>query len=148
MQFSGGPTGVRINTILPMFYKIFKCNELKKDYEEENNIKFDIVVRTRFDLYILSKINFKNINFEKVNFINDGCFMLESEIAGICDFFAISNSYNLDVYSNCFNNLNDLFFDKTIPYKNPEILQLSNLKNSNIEIDRININHYILRPNG
>ena len=33
-----------------LFYGIWKANELKKEYEEQNNFKYDLVIRTRLDL--------------------------------------------------------------------------------------------------
>jgi|UniRef100_A0A6C0IZ50 hypothetical protein len=38
-------------------FKIKLCNELRKEYEQENNIKYDIVIKTRFDVYYESKLN-------------------------------------------------------------------------------------------
>jgi hypothetical protein len=37
-------------------YGIMKCNELKKVYEESNNMKFDWVIRSRFDFAINAKL--------------------------------------------------------------------------------------------
>lgn len=34
-----------------MYYKIMKCNELKCMYEERNKVKYDLVIRLRFDFY-------------------------------------------------------------------------------------------------
>ena len=33
------------------FYNIFKSNELKKQYETENNFKYDLVIRSRADYF-------------------------------------------------------------------------------------------------
>jgi len=38
------------NSFLPMFYKTWKANELRLQYEKDNNIKYDLVVRTRGDI--------------------------------------------------------------------------------------------------
>ncbi|MGP5405505.1 tetratricopeptide repeat protein [Psychrobacter celer] len=35
-----------------LFYKIHKCNELKKDFEKQNNFKYDLVIRLRPDLSV------------------------------------------------------------------------------------------------
>jgi|APSaa5957512622_1039677.scaffolds.fasta_scaffold109355_1 hypothetical protein len=34
------------------FYTIYKCNELSKEHEKEVNIKYDIIIRCRFDIFI------------------------------------------------------------------------------------------------
>lgn len=41
--------------------KVKLCNELRKEYEQENNIKYDIVIKTRFDVYYESKLNLNKI---------------------------------------------------------------------------------------
>jgi hypothetical protein len=38
--------------IIGMYYKINKCNELKKKYENKHNFKYDLVIRTRPDIII------------------------------------------------------------------------------------------------
>lgn len=35
-----------------LYYKIYKCNELKRDFEQQNNFKYDLVIRLRPDLSI------------------------------------------------------------------------------------------------
>jgi len=39
-----------IKQLLSMYYSIFKCNELKETYANENNIVYDYVIRIRFDI--------------------------------------------------------------------------------------------------
>ena len=77
-----------VNNVLQMFYRIYKCGQLKKEYENEKNIKFDIVVRLRPDLEFLNKVDFK--------FLNDNEIAIPSEynFGGICDQFFYSNSFH------------------------------------------------------
>lgn len=35
-----------------LYYKIYECNKLKKDFEQRNNLKYDLVIRLRPDLSI------------------------------------------------------------------------------------------------
>ena len=35
--------------VVPMFYSIYKANCLKNKIEKQNNVKYDVVVRSRFD---------------------------------------------------------------------------------------------------
>lgn len=44
-----------------MIYKIWEANNLKLLYEEENKFKYDLVIRTRFDLKYL-KVNLEGFN--------------------------------------------------------------------------------------
>ena len=41
--------------------KMHECNEMMHQYEKENNIKYDIVVRARFDIALAQKINIEQI---------------------------------------------------------------------------------------
>jgi hypothetical protein len=43
--------------VLPMFYKIWACHKLMKEYEEQNQFQYDIVIRIRPDLLLRSAIN-------------------------------------------------------------------------------------------
>ena len=43
-------TPTRYHNTLMMHYSIWKANELKKVYEDTNNMKYDLVIRCRFDL--------------------------------------------------------------------------------------------------
>ena len=40
-----------VNNIISQFYSISQANNLKKKYEDENNFKYDVVVRLRTDEY-------------------------------------------------------------------------------------------------
>jgi len=40
-----------------MYYKIMKCNELKKLYESEMGFKYDVVIRARLDFIRERKMN-------------------------------------------------------------------------------------------
>jgi hypothetical protein len=44
----------RPKNIVGMYYKIYKCNELKIKYEKKNNICYDLVIRCRPDIHINS----------------------------------------------------------------------------------------------
>ena len=55
-----------------MYYTRFKANELRKEYESENNTKYDYVFQARLDLIFNSKMKFLSIyNNEIQQRIND-----------------------------------------------------------------------------
>lgn len=58
------PIGVRIYDQLR---KVNECNKLRQSYEKENNMKYDLVVKTRFDLLYLTKIKWESCNDGKVH---------------------------------------------------------------------------------
>ena len=45
------------NSFLPMFYKTWRANELRLAYEKDNNIKYDLVLRTRADISYDGKLS-------------------------------------------------------------------------------------------
>ena len=83
---------------MQQLYGIFKCNELKKEYEAKNNLVFDWVLRCRSDLMFydsnldLSKMNNKYLYTP--NFHN---------WSGINDRFIISSSENMDTFADLYN---------------------------------------------
>lgn len=51
----------RFYNTLMMWYSINKSNELRKEYESENNLKYDVIIRCRFDLF------FKNFEINNID---------------------------------------------------------------------------------
>ncbi len=49
-------------TSYPQFYKLWDANRLKQDYENENNFKYDVVIRFRPDMFLIEKIPDKYIH--------------------------------------------------------------------------------------
>jgi hypothetical protein len=88
-------------------YSINKCNELKKNYEKNFNVKFDWVIRTRFDFAINGVIPFDQIDNSKLYIPN--CRMTKERDFGN-DQFAFSSSENMDKYADTFNHI-DEFYD-------------------------------------
>ncbi len=89
-------------------YGIMKCNELKTVYEESNNIKFDWVIRSRFDFAINVRIPFADLDNTKLHIPN--CRMTPQRDFGN-DQFAFSSSENMDKYADTFNRI-DEFYDE------------------------------------
>ena len=46
-----GPRSAVQTKLASLFYGMWKANELKKTYEKQNNFKYDLVIRTRIDLF-------------------------------------------------------------------------------------------------
>jgi hypothetical protein len=117
-QYNSMPPSCK--NIVPMFYSIFKANELKKQYEK-NHGKFDIVIRSRFDsLYetslpdkeitLLQKFN--NLIFCGWSGYDSGAKILrnmfqyeEASAPFVSDNFAFGSSDAMDVYANTYNKL-------------------------------------------
>jgi len=89
-------------------YGIMKCNELKTVYEESNDMKFDWVIRSRFDFAINVQIPFADLDNTKLHIPN--CRMTPQRDFGN-DQFAFSSSENMDKYTDTFNRI-DEFYDE------------------------------------
>jgi hypothetical protein len=108
--------------IISMYYSLFQSNLLKKKYEKENNMKFEKVVRMRFD----SNFFGKKINLE--SFIEPLNIPIGRDFTGINDQFAVCSSSHMDIYSNVFSELS-----KTVDAKyHPESILKKHLENYGI----------------
>ena len=146
------PMVTNINVIATIFYKIYHCNELKKQYELENNFKYDLVIRTRGDQVFEKKINL-DFPTDKIlinaypwgdedyvhHFIEEN--NRESEINCINDRFAVGNSENIDVLCDIYNHLEELISSS----ENVQLEYLLNkyLKLNNIELEKKNLSFYV-----
>lgn len=90
-----------------MYNKIYLANQLKKEYEFQHNFSYDFVIRIRPDLIIKEHLPI-NIFYNNIeNKIYMPIISKVFKIYGYPDFMAISNSHNMDIYSNIFNYLTD-----------------------------------------
>lgn len=97
----------RLHPVSPysMFYSIKKSNDLKKQYELENNFIYPLVIRCRFDI-VLSRFNLdlNTIDRKKI-YVGGEHHYLGGQPTVPNDQFAISSSYNMDYYSSLFDNI-------------------------------------------
>lgn len=108
-NFSEHPTAKK-DIMSSIFYSFYKSNDLKKQYEKENNFIYDLVIRTRYDLAYHSPIIFSEHPqaLEKVAVLKN---YQEDQDAFNCinkpmpDIFSFSNSKNMDIFCNVFPNM-------------------------------------------
>lgn len=87
-----------VESCVNMFYKIFRCNELKKQHENKHNFKYDIVVRLRPDTNFNKPVIFSE-DKDKI-FIPH-----EFNWGGVCDQFAYGPSDLMDKFCDLFPNI-------------------------------------------
>lgn len=87
-------------------YAIYECMRTKREYEEYYNIKFDWVVRSRFDFAINVRIPFDTLNPNKLYIPN--CRMSPNRDFGN-DQFAFSSSENMDKYSYAYKHYDEFY---------------------------------------
>jgi hypothetical protein len=118
-------------SIFSMWYGIKKTNELKVNYELENNFKYDVVIRARFDTEILNKVELKLV--QNSIFIPIG----SDHRGGYNDLFAYGSSNTMDYYCSTFDNLIQYIIDGELIH--PECLLRHHLDKHNFTFIRTNI---------
>jgi hypothetical protein len=128
--FNFKPHDISVRTdlgIISMFYSIYRSNSLKREYELLNNMKFDKVIRIRFDS------NFQNKNLDLNDILGNLCIPSGNDwLGGINDQFAVGSSQDMDVYCDLYNSFSIV---RHIPY-HPECILEEYLKIKNIQITR------------
>jgi len=118
--------------VIAMNYKIFKCNELKK--QNEVSRKYDLVFRYRSDFFLEQPL-LLDYYLESCNntIITPGTFGQESEASsgnfGVHDWWAFSSSENMDYYSSLFSTFGETL--KKCRVIRPETLLYYHLKYNN-----------------
>lgn len=123
-----------------MFYTMKESLKLKCIYEKENNFKYDLVIRTRFDISLDMYLSPEHYNLNTGVYSPDVC----ANPAVISDWFNFSNSSTIDLYQNIYDNI--------IPYSKQGVMITSGeelithmLKTQNIPINKILCPLYLLR---
>jgi len=117
--------------IYGMTYAIMMSNKMREDYEKRNNMKFDCVMRARFELKFLGpgSTNYDpNAIFRVENYDLNKLWISHTNTNirdGMCDCIAFSNSETMSHYSTVYNRLNEL---SEIEEHNPEIIFHHNTK--------------------
>jgi hypothetical protein len=106
VETRNAPGGLRFNKkanayVVSLFESIFYANELKKEYEKENNFKYDFVVRCRPDLIFSNSKSLKDdIEQAKEKLLLYGAHKRCFGVERVEDIFWISKSDEMDCISN------------------------------------------------
>jgi hypothetical protein len=104
-----------VENCVNMFYKIMKCNDLKIQYENNHNFKYDTVVRLRTDTPFQKPIIFSE-HKDKIFIPNN------LDFGGLCDRFAYGPSDLMDKFCNLFINIKQ-YFDEGCQFHPETILK-------------------------
>jgi hypothetical protein len=90
------------------FYNVYKCNQLKKIWEIENNIKYDLVIRCRLDVFWFRSITEEEIDMATSHILTpkEWNFKSVNQFA-LSDIFAIGNSEQMDIYCELYNKIDE-----------------------------------------
>jgi hypothetical protein len=120
------------NFCTSMFYSIYKANDLRIRHQVLNDVKYDFVIRSRFDLALNKVIDFSTLEKGKVYISKD----TDGPNPLLNDQFAIADPDTMNVYASTFLNLRRL----GVPLCGHEMLQEQLTRNS-IPVERIDIDH-------
>jgi len=120
-----------VSSVFNMWWGIYQANQLKSNYEEQNGFKYDVVIRTRFDIEILEEVELRNWNNSL--FIPMG----SDHRDGFNDLLAYGKSHTMDYYCSNFNHLVDYIKDGELVH--PERLLRKHLSNYECSLIRTHI---------
>jgi len=134
----------KINNTYNNWFKFYKLNELKKINENENKLKYGLVIKFRPDLNIISDdiFNFSEntITIPKESLI-DKKKLINPNDKHICDILAYGSSLLMDNYFSIFNNLESLINDYGCV---SETILYHHLTNNKIHYELKNIKYNVI----
>ncbi len=123
-----------------MFYSIMASNKLKIEHENQNQFKYDCVIKSRFDVALFSKLNVFDFNLNKINSPN---------VCGnpkvISDWLNFSNSSNMDKHADAYYDMPE-YRSKGYKIHSGENIITYKLQKEKIPIEKINIDLKLIRP--
>lgn len=94
-----------------MFYGVYKADQLRQKYQEQNNFKYDAVIRTRPDVSLIDTLDLRSVKQQIEN--NDNIIIQpRNKQCGygvqICDLFAVASAEAMKKYSDLYNHIPEL----------------------------------------
>jgi hypothetical protein len=125
--------------LFSMFYSIMRANDLKREYEQENDFTYDAVARIRFDAALMSPVIMREYDLGMLNSLN-----IINNPGVICDWLNFANSDIMDQYSDVYNKIEE-YWDKDNIKMAGENLATYNLAKRKIGVSKHNISMLLLR---
>lgn len=134
-----------VQRVYSMHYNTHKANQLRVNYQKDNNVEYDYVIKVRPDIDFDNKINLKNIKIEQNEMLMPKNNWFGNDSAGIVtnDTFAISRSESMNIYSNLINFIGQ-YNNEGVKF-HPESLLAHHLHVNNIKCIRGEFNSLIKR---
>jgi hypothetical protein len=97
-----------LNTMVPHFISRYKTNQLRLEYEKQNNIKYDVVIGGRPDVRLLSPFKMEYAEMVK----EDQIWIHHFRCGAPTDYFFYTTPKWMNIITEgCFNNLDKLKLD-------------------------------------
>jgi len=133
--------GVNPINVFGQMYTIYKANKLKRQHEKDVGIKYDAVIKGRFDLAIEQRLPIESLDLEYCWFSPHGPRGMPR------DFFCVASSENMDKYASTFMHLRDYYFSHNVPICGEE-MAFHNVKQKGLKPKTIMIRNGLYRPPG
>ena len=121
------------------WYAVKEANCLKKNYEEQNNFVYDIVLRVRTEIYYERQLNYDDLKYHEKKVIiplgyGDGN-TYGAGLKSINDFMAFGSSKNIDIYSSLYDYIPQYCQETYVIHSESHVLY--HLQKNKIPIHRI-----------
>jgi hypothetical protein len=123
-----------------MFYSIKDSLRLLAEYELANNFKYDVVIRTRFDIGLESRLDPASYNLTEGVFSPNVC----ANPLVISDWLNFSTSDNMKLYGEIYDNITN-YFKVGVKITSGEELITHMLKTKRVPIKKIPCDLFLLR---
>jgi len=90
----------------PQCYKLCMSNKLRKDYQEENNITYDVVMFVRTEMFYYAPIQEEVIQQARNGLT---CFCAAGDYGGLQTLLGVMNDENADKYCSMYNNYKNIY---------------------------------------
>lgn len=138
--------GASIPNVLSMYWNINQAIKLKQDHEKANDFIYDAVIYIRPDLNFKNDINVQHLEDSKNNdhIYLSVCF---GDHGGYEDQMAFGSSKNMDIYGECFNNIDKYCKEDTCTF-HPETILFKHFEKQELKANRTDIHYEIMRKDG
>lgn len=130
------------------FYSVKTANLLRLAYEKETGTKYDIVFKTRYDLFIGNKVKFEDLDLNKL-YLHDNCNSWADlyDDVSFNDMVAFSKPENMNIYCNVFDNIDKMYMENQIRFSCENFLAYQLISN-NVDVQPICFSKaFLLREN-
>jgi len=114
-----------------MYYSIQQSYKLLEEYEKAHNTHFDVVIRSRFDVYVVDGFDY---NISNLEFKDDIVYTPGWNLTPINDCWGIGARKPMHLYSNLYDHMIDYMIEAT---NHPEMQLQHHFKLNKIEIKHI-----------
>ncbi len=137
--------GLHNNSLISYGSMLYSMNQVKnivEKYENDNNIKYDVLIRLRTDLYFSQKYNIWNYQFGSLHVPEAGAYYQQ----GMNDQFAIGNNRIVKIYLSLFEHILS-YINSRACLMRPEVFLKHHLSKNGVLIREHPLQFHIVRPN-